>query len=113
VERQRLEQKTDTKTAVDAALAAAKEAVGQQTEASERSITKSENATAKQAEETKATFRTEISGLVSAISDLKERVGKIESIKQGASQTYMGMYALAGFILVVLSIAAIVLGVRH
>jgi hypothetical protein len=86
IERQRVEQKKDTKDAVDAALAAAKEAVKEQTTASDRSITKSETATSEQLKQLSATFTTATSGISDVIGDLKERVGKIESMKLGAGE---------------------------
>jgi hypothetical protein len=73
VERQRVEQKKDTKDAVDAALTAQKEAVREQTVASERSIAKSEGATSKQLEQQQATFATAIEGLRRSIDEVKER----------------------------------------
>jgi hypothetical protein len=72
-ERLRVEQKKDTKDAVDAALNAAKEAVKEQTASSEKSITKSELATGKQIEQLASTITTAIDGLRKSIDDLKER----------------------------------------
>jgi len=86
VERQRVEQKEDTKAAVDAAFSAAKEAVREQTNASQQSIGKSENATKEQLNQLTTTFTTAIAGVQTSIDDLKERVGRIESIRQGASE---------------------------
>lgn len=104
IERQRVEQKSDTKAAVDAALIAQKEAVQEQTIASGLSIAKSEGATAKQLDQQSVTFTTAISGVIKtssdqkdsfniAIGDLKERLsahdlklGGIESNKQGARE---------------------------
>jgi len=86
-EGQRVEQKADTKAAVDAALSAAKEAVKEQTIASERAIAKSEAATSKQLEQQSATFSTAIGGVTVALGDVKDRVGKIEYVKQGAAET--------------------------
>jgi hypothetical protein len=103
-ELQRVEQKSDTKAAVDAALIAQKEAVQEQTIASGLSIAKSEAATAKQLDQQSVTFTTAISGVTKtssdqkdafniSIGDLKERlsaldlkVGSIESTKQGARE---------------------------
>jgi ABC-type transporter MlaC component len=85
IERQRVEQKADTEKAVQAALSAAKEAVKEQTAASDKSITKSETATAEQLRQLTVTFDTAIKGLTDILSDTKDRVGKIESRKEGAT----------------------------
>ena len=72
-ERLRLEQKSDTKAAVDAALTAQKEAVKEQTIASERAIAKSEAATTKQLEQQQVTFQTVSDALRRSIDEVKER----------------------------------------
>ena len=72
-ERQRIEQKADTKAAVDAALTAQKEAVKEQTTASERAIAKSETATTKQLEQQQVTVSTAVDALRRAIDEVKER----------------------------------------
>lgn len=77
IERQRVEQKMDTKQAVDAALAAAKEAVKEQTTASERAIAKSETATTKSIDQLGDKFDTAVDGLRREIGDLKERISKV------------------------------------
>lgn len=79
VEQQRVEQKKDTKDAVDAALAAAKEAVKEQTTASGLAITKSENGAKEQSNQQNATFTTAINGLTNSHNDLKDRVNTIET----------------------------------
>jgi phage shock protein A len=102
IERQRVEQKKDTKDAVDAALSAAKEAVKEQTTASERSIAKSETATTKQLEQLTATFSTAISGVTTSINDLKDsnnntfgdmkdRIGKVETAVSNLAATKAGI----------------------
>jgi hypothetical protein len=78
IERQRVEQKQDTKAAVDAALAAAKEAVKEQTTASERAIAKSETATTKSIDQLGDKFDTAVDGLRREIGDVKERVTAAE-----------------------------------
>ena len=87
VEQQRVEQKADTKAAVDAALTAQKEAVKEQTTASERAIAKSEAATTKQLEQLNATFATAIKGVTDLLQDTKDRVGRIEALKAGSAET--------------------------
>jgi len=78
VERQRIEQKKDTKDAVDAALTAQKEAVREQTTASERAIAKSEAATNKQLEQQLLTSGTANEALRRAIDEVKERVADVD-----------------------------------
>lgn len=77
------EQKTDTKTALDDALAAAKEAVTLQTVASEKSIDKSETATTKQIDALGT--RVDQAGLEKdeKINDLKSRLDRLEASRQG------------------------------
>lgn len=111
MERQRVEQKKDTKDAVDAALAAAKEAVKEQTTASERAIAKSENSTAEQLKQLNTTFATAIGGVTANHDDLKERVGRIEAIKQGGQETIGGVYAFAAFLAVLLVIGGAIAAV--
>lgn len=82
VEAQRIEQKRDTKDAVDAALTAQKEAIG-----------KSEASTTKQIEQMSASFNTEVSALAESISDLKERASRLESLRVGGQQTVAGFQA--------------------
>jgi len=97
IERQRVEQKSDTKAAVDAALIAQKEAVQEQTIASGLSIAKSETATAKQLDQLSVTLTTAISGVTLSanelkdninvsIIDIKDRITRIESTKVGATE---------------------------
>lgn len=97
VEKQRVEQKVDTKDAVDAALIAQKEAVKEQTIASEKGSIKSETAASEQAKQSDATFQAAISGLNVIIGDIKDRVISMESNKQGGKEAYAAIYALVGF----------------
>ena len=81
IERQRVEQKKDTKDAVDAALAAAKEAVQEQTKASAEAIGKSEALTKTQLEQLATQFGTGITGVADKYDDLKERLVRLETTK--------------------------------
>ncbi len=114
VEVQRVEQKVDTKAAVDAALIAQKEAVREQTTASERAIAKSETATTKQLDQLGTTFNTAIAGVNVSLTDVKERVGKIESIKIGGQQQTdnsrgqtQTLAAIVGIFLAIISIVSV------
>jgi uncharacterized LabA/DUF88 family protein len=112
VEQQRIEQKVDTKAAVDAALIAQKEAVKEQTTASERAIAKSEAATTKQLEQLNATFTTAINGVAASLQDCKDRVAKLESLKQGGKDMVGAVYAFAGFLATALLILGAALAFR-
>ena len=113
VERQRVEQKSDTALAVNAALSAAKEAVKEQTLASGLAINKSEVATAEQLKQLNATINTAISGVSSALMDVKTRVERIENIKQGARESVTGIYAALGGLAAVVAVAtALILGLN-
>lgn len=130
IERQRVEQKKDTKDAVDAALIAQKEAVQEQTIASGLSIAKSETATAKQLDQLASTVTVAIGGVTQSlnemkdnfnvsISDLKERIGKIESNKVGATeqrahsqQNITGVQAIIGIILGLTTLISVVVALN-
>ena len=105
IERQRVENKADTKAAVDAALAAAKEAVKEQTTASDRAITKSETATSEQLKQMNVTFTTAVQGISQPISDLKDRVTALESVRLGVRQNASSVYALVGLIATIVLLA--------
>ncbi len=110
VETYRVEQKQDTKAAVDAALAAAKEAVKEQTQASERAIAKSEAFTTKQIDAISEIIRTTVKGLDEKIDDLKTRVTAGDSQGKGAGVAVGYMIGAGGFLVAVLAvIIAIVL----
>lgn len=104
-DKQRLEQKGDTKAAVDAALTAQKEA-----------ITKTEASTADQIAQLNRTVDTKVEGLERSHSDLKDRVTVVESIKLGATEVKtegrltVGMIAtVAATIIGFLSLVAVVM----
>jgi hypothetical protein len=69
----------DSKVAVDAALQAAKEAVGEQNKSSGLSIAKSEAATTKQIEQQAVLMATTNAGILSSLADLKERQTRFET----------------------------------
>ena len=119
-ERLRLEQKADTKAAVDAALTAQKEAVKEQTIASERAIAKSEAATTKQLEQQQVTFATVSDALRRSIDEVKERAveenrairnsvsevattanGTVQQ-KAGATENRTGIYATVGLLITII-----------
>lgn len=79
LERQREEQKGDTQKAVDAALTAQKEAVKEQTIASERAAGNQWSAMMKQMDQISATFNAAIDSIRRAIDDNKDRIVLLES----------------------------------
>lgn len=72
-------------TAVNAALQAAKEAVGEQNKSFTLSIDKSETATMKQIDGQSATIGTAVAGLTQIITDVKDRLTRIEGATLGAA----------------------------
>jgi len=82
------EQKKDTKDAVDAAFLAAKDAVNLQTEASEKSIAKSEAGTTKQIDSLGVQATTAIDALKEQINDLKLEVSRINATKSGGTEEH-------------------------
>jgi methyl-accepting chemotaxis protein len=122
VERQRVEQKKDTKDAVDAALTAQKEAVKEQTTASATAIGKSESATNKALEQLGANFNTAVDSLRRTIDEVKERISEVDrnlrdavatvdakasgtiSQKTGATESKTGLYAALGAVVAVVAI---------
>jgi hypothetical protein len=115
VERQRVEQKSDTKAAVDAALTAQKEAVKEQTTASATAIGKSESGMKEQLSQLSTNFTTAISGLQVIINDMKDRVVKLESYKLNLAENKQDFRASTAIIIsmgfLVIAIIGAVLGV--
>lgn len=95
----RVEQKKDTKDAVDAALAAAKEAVG-----------KSETSTKEQLAQIMLTFNTAIAGLTKEMSDLKERIGDAVSAKRGGDDQRIESRSTVVFVQSLIVAGVLVLG---
>ena len=117
VERQRVEQKKDTKDAVDAALTAQKEAVREQTAASEKAIEKSEKAINRLVEQLADTFRTEAAALRREISEVKDRTTQIESTTRGGKEATIERQATSassgmwvGIGLSIIGVAIIIIG---
>ena len=106
IERARIEQKADTKAAVDAALTAQKEAVKEQTTASERAIAKSESATTKQLEALDSTFSAALKGVIDLLNDTKDRVSKVESLRIGSDIQINSKRADSTVFILILSLIA-------
>jgi len=93
MERYRLENKEDTRAAVDAALSAAEKAVREQNLANDRSITKSETAVTEQLKQLNLTFSTAIDGIRRELSALTTKVTSLESVRLGVKENVSNVYA--------------------
>ena len=105
----------DSKVAVDAALQAAKEAVGEQNRSSALAIAKSETAVVKQIDQQGLLIQTNTSGLDGKINDLKERLTRIEGAGLGAAGNRTAAQQLVGIVVaiigVLLTIGAVVVAI--
>ena len=110
VERMRVEQKKDTKDAVDAALTAQKEAVKEQTTAFGLATAKSEMAMSEQLKALTATFGAGITALTNAHNDTKDRVSRIESTRTGGSNMIASIVAGAA---VLISLGMAIYAITH
>lgn len=106
-------------TAVAAALEAQKSAAEQQTKFSQLAIDKSERSTAETIQKLAQLFSTEGRGLAEKIDDVKNLIGgldrrltSVEQQKVGGREANASMYALGGFILVLLTIAGTIFALR-
>lgn len=109
------EQKQDTTNALNAALAAQKEAVAAQTASSEKSITKSETATTERIKGVETLLATGGKATDDKIADIKDRVVAIESVKLGGVEAVAAVRSnvttvqalIAGAVAIILVIIAI------
>src|ERR1035437_8475476 len=85
----------DSKVAVDAALQAAKEAVGEQNEASSTAIGKSETATMKQIDQLGMTIAAQAKTQDDKVNDLKERLAVLEGRGTGSKDLWGWLIAIA------------------
>lgn len=109
-ERQRVEQKSDTEKAIQAALTAQKEAVASQAQSFSESVAKSEAATAKQLDQISTTFTTAINGVTALLGEVKERVITIESRGMGAVSQRSESRDSSRFVFAAIGIGFTVLG---
>jgi len=105
----------DSKVAVDAALQAAKEAVGEQNKSSALAIAKSETSTVKQIDQLGVLIQTSNKALDDKISDIKERLTRVEGKGEGqvaakTNQQAAGSYA-STIIMAVIAVIALAVSV--
>ncbi len=116
------EQKKDTKDALDAALAAQKEAVASQTASSEKSITKSETATIERIKAVETLLSASTRATDDKIDDIKSRVVAIEAVKLGHTEqvadTRAGgmdmrgnMASIISVVMTVIAVASIIISI--
>lgn len=89
----------DSKVAVDAALQAAKEAVGEQNKSSSLAIAKSETATNKQIEQIGQAMASAAKNADDKFSDMKDRLALIEGRGTGSKDLWGYLVAAAGIAL--------------
>lgn len=104
VELRTAEQKADTRSALDAALAAAKDAVRLQTEASELAQAKSEAAFTKQIDAILLRVEQVTVLMDGKIAELKERMDRLEGKSTGIGSSWQVIVAIVGIIGVALAI---------
>jgi len=98
-----------TKTAVDAALQAAKEAVGAQNVSSAQAIAKSEAATTKQIDAIGTLISTQAKGTDDKIDDIKSRLQSIEARKAGMGDAWGVLIGAASLIVAAVVVAGFVI----
>ena len=96
------------KTAVDAAFAASKEAVAEQNKSAATAVAKAEATTIKQIESLQALIQSTYSGLDGKISDLKDRLNRIEGKAEHGVETKSDKQVDRGF---TMSMATFALGI--
>lgn len=102
----------DSKVAVDAALQAAKEAVGEQNKSSALAIAKSENATTKQIDQIGITMLATTQNLNDKIDDVKARLlmidGQAKGGKDNKDDSRASIAIAVSFVLAVITVGAMV-----
>lgn len=104
VELRTAEQKADTRMALDAALASAKDAVRLQTEASELAQAKSEAAFTKQIDAILLRIEQVTILMDGKIGDVKERLDRLEGRSTGIGSSWQVLIAIVGIMGVALAI---------
>jgi phage I-like protein len=110
----RTEQRTtDSKTAVDAALQAAKDAVTEQNKSSSLAISKSEAATIKQIDQILILIATQAKAFEDKVTDMKERLTRIEGKGEGKNASWGYLLGGGGLLLTVLSLIVAAIALFH
>lgn len=117
LDKQRNETKKSDADALAAALSAAKEAVQQNTNNFEKSITKTETATNDLIKSLGDTFNTAIAGVDKTISDAKDRINKLEQGQAAAGGQAKGTDAMMpwvfGIVASVVAVVSIIIQLSH
>ena len=95
----------DSKVAVDAALQAAKEAVGEQNKSSALAIAKSEASTTKQIDQIGIIMSTSQKALDEKIDDLRQRLTNMDGQKKGMGDIWGFIIGIVGMLSAVVTIA--------
>lgn len=106
----RLEQKVDTKTGLDAALAAQKESAANQAASFAAETAKTERNFTEQLKGQRDTFGTAIAAQVTRYDDLDKRMTRMESVRIGGQESRAAIYAGVGFIVMLLLTGLTVVG---
>jgi len=103
--------------ALAAAFAAQKEASAKEAEYMRTTSVKTESATTQAINKLGELFATQFGGLSGNMSDIKDRVSKMENVKVGATENRSGLYALiaaAGLlVLVTIGLVTLILSIPH
>jgi phage-related protein len=104
-----------TKIAVDAALQAAKEAVGEQNKSSALAIAKSETATTKQIDQLQTLIQTNSDATNDKINDIKARLDRGDGMVRGTADTHterrLDVGSMVGIIVGIVGVASLTVAV--
>ena len=100
----------DSNVSVDAALQAAKEAVGEQNKSSALAIAKSEASTTKQIDQLGVFITSAVSGLDSKINDIKERLTQLEGRGQGTESAHIAQRSTINLTITAIGVICAIVG---